>query len=205
MRGEYIGWRYLARNRGAPHFVMTSLSCRRVDNAPRHCRFLRTFDFAGDCRVNFSGVCCIVAREYGGRCLRPCRRGALVIIPSRLSPLLPPSLFLFPHAVPQWDARSLVGPSLRRFQITGSRTASPSWTVQPPVASSQKHARGTPRRRTVPSFLLFCFLFLFFFFVPLRDFSRDIFHCRIELVRLMEVLSLKNRDYVTNIFNVTFT
>lgn len=86
VRGEYIGWRYLARNRGAPHFVMTSLSCRRVDNAPHHCRFLRTFDFAGDCRVNFSGVCCIVAREYEGRCFAAIRESALVIIPSR-SPL----------------------------------------------------------------------------------------------------------------------
>jgi len=73
--GAYIGWRYLTRNRGAPCFVMTSLSCRRVDNAPCHCRFLRTFDFTGDCRVNFSGVCCIVAREYEGRRFAATREG----------------------------------------------------------------------------------------------------------------------------------
>jgi len=56
---------------------MSSLSFRRVDNAPRYCRLLRTFDSAGDCRVNFSGVCCIVAREYGGRRSAATREGCL--------------------------------------------------------------------------------------------------------------------------------
>lgn len=107
-RGAYIGWRYLARNRGAPRFVMTSLSCRRVDNAPRHCRFLRTFDFADDCRVNFSGVCCIVAREYGGRRFAAVREGCLGY--SSLSSFSP-SFAPLPRAVPRWGACNLAGPS----------------------------------------------------------------------------------------------
>lgn len=77
------------KSRCSLRFVMTVLSCRRcVDNAPRHCRFLRTFDFAGDCRVNFLGVCCIVAREYVGRRFAATRGGVpRLYVPFRPSPL----------------------------------------------------------------------------------------------------------------------
>lgn len=146
---------------------MTSLSCRRGDNAPRYCCLLRTFDFAGDCRVNFSGVCCIVAPEYEGRRSAATREGCLNYSSSASSSLPPPpsplslSFWYFPHVGPLCNARSGPRlPSLRRFQITGSRNGAPVVDRTPPVALSRKHARGTPlRRRTPLLFLLFSFFY----------------------------------------------
>lgn len=147
---------------------MTSLSCRRVDNAPRHCRFLRTFDFAGDCRVNFSGVCCIVAREYEGRRFAATREGCLGYSSfSSFSPS-PVSLPLSSRGPPvRRDARSLAGPSnlpWEDFKLQSLETASPSWTAQPPVASSRKHARGNPHCTASFSSVFFFFSFFLFHF-----------------------------------------
>lgn len=148
-------WCYLARNRGAPRFVMTSLSCRRVDDAPRHCRFLRTFDFAGDCRVNFSGVCRIVAREYGGRCSAATREGCLGY--SSFSSSTSRRFFFSPFARPPLcNVRALRLPSLRRFQITGFRNGAPVVDGAPPRrAIAETRASGLPR------FFFFCVFFCF--------------------------------------------
>jgi len=119
-----------------------------------------------------------------GGALRPRGRGALVIVPSRLSPL-PHHSFSFLSRAP--SACSLTGPSnlsWEDFKLQVPKTASPSWTAQPPPSCHHGNTREAPRLGgELYRFLFFCFLFFLFFFyffsiffVLFRDFSCDIFH-----------------------------